>query len=245
MALVALRGRLTNAAGALPPPRRSFRCLAYGSLREGGPSSPRQSRRSLPTDAHLSSWGSLAVTLRSFARTCSLTNEMAEHAYMSCTVCGATLHLEKFGIDGDAEFDAPTAPSYPLKLSRKTTGGGNKGISWQHELPSEKFLLALRARLAAELESLDAILAGSGAIQICCVTCGTFRLPDAFGIERDHYVAMNAPRYDTAIARTTSREGDSATWEAEDIPIALARALLHRLEAVTGQVSEEIADISE
>src|SRR5947207_1943439 len=97
---------------------------------------------------------------------------MGKHQYLACPTCGATRKDECFGIDEDGNFVGDEAPAHRFRRSVKTVGGGNKGISWTHEDVPPRLCHSLRQRMAAELDSLDAINAQEGDVALRCLACG-------------------------------------------------------------------------
>ena len=158
-------------------------------------------------------------------------NELATHFYLACPVCGATRKAENFGITESGEFEPAEAPSYTIRVSLKETGGGYRAISWTHHKAARHVLGALRNRVQAELDCLDALLAGEGEERLPCFACGNMAPPEYFGISEQRFDPDSVPHYAPVREVATDMEEKGFVWEREGLPVASARALVEALRA--------------
>ena len=169
-------------------------------------------------------------------------NELATYLYLACPVCGATRKAENLGISDSGSFEPDKAPSYPLKASFKETGGGYRGIRWTHHRPARQVLASLRNRVQAELDSLDALLAGEGAERLSCFACGNMAPPENFGITGQGFDPDSLPEYAPAREVATDMNEKGFAWQRGNLPLASAQALVEALRAAADRLEGMIED---
>ena len=161
---------------------------------------------------------------------------MPIHQYITCPTCGATRLLEKFGLAPNGTFAAETAPSYPFRLSTKHTGGGHRGIHWTQDPLPRYVMLALRERMSAELDSLDAGLAESR--HLVCAACGQRCEPEPLGIVDRFFVPDQAKMFSMTWLDPIINEHGTSLWKVAGEGLWAARAMLARLEWVAEQLRQ-------
>lgn len=134
------------------------------------------------------------------------------------------------------------APCYRLKALLKETGGGYRGICWQPHPLAQGMLMSLRHRMLAELDSLDASLAGEDAERLSCLACGNMAAPESFGISSSDRVFDPdiAPEYSLAREVSSHMEEEGFVWQRGGLPVSYARALVESLRAAADRLEAMI-----
>lgn len=146
--------------------------------------------------------------------------------------------MAKFGIVDGAAFDPDAAPEHLRKVSVQEIGGGYQGIRWTHHEPPPAILAALRARLQAELNSLDAALADQGTVRVGCVACGGMSPPGS-DLGDPSIDPAETPR-NVVVERAHHDCDGRPRWVAGDMTVDIARAVLARLRAEVDRLEEAI-----